>query len=47
MPWRFLLEEFGPRYEHAKGKDNVVADNLSRMEASQVPVDSTTDVHAC
>ena len=31
--WRHLLEEYGPRYEHIAGKDNVVADALSRMEA--------------
>jgi hypothetical protein len=31
--WRLLLEEFGPCYEHIAGKDNVVADALSRMEA--------------
>jgi hypothetical protein len=31
--WRLLLEEFGPEYIHIKGKDNVVADALSRMEA--------------
>ena len=30
--WRLLLEEFGPKYEHIAGKDNVVADALSRME---------------
>jgi hypothetical protein len=31
--WRLLLEEYGPEYVHISGKDNVVADALSRMEA--------------
>ena len=31
--WRMLLEEYGPEYRHIAGKDNVVADALSRMEA--------------
>jgi hypothetical protein len=30
--WRLLLEEFGPEYEHIAGKDNIVADALSRLE---------------
>ena len=30
--WRLLLEEYGPRYVHIKGKDNVIADALSRMD---------------
>jgi putative transposase len=32
--WRLLLEEYGPEYVHISGKDNVVADALSRMEAT-------------
>lgn len=32
--WRLLLEEFGPEYRHIAGKQNVVADALSRMEAN-------------
>jgi putative transposase len=31
--WQLLLEEYGPEYVHVKGKDNVVADALSHMEA--------------
>jgi hypothetical protein len=31
--WRLLLEEFGPEYQHIAGKDNVVADALSRLDA--------------
>jgi hypothetical protein len=34
--WRLLLEEYGPTYVHVAGKDNVVADALSRMEAEEV-----------
>jgi hypothetical protein len=30
--WRLLLEEYGPEYVHIKGKENVVADALSRMD---------------
>ena len=30
--WRLLLEEFGPEYVHVAGKDNIVADALSRMD---------------
>ena len=31
--WRLLLEEYGPTYVHVAGKNNVVADALSRMDA--------------
>jgi hypothetical protein len=31
--WRLLLEEYGPEYVYVSGKDNVVADALSCMEA--------------
>jgi hypothetical protein len=31
--WRLLLEEYGPEYVHVSGKDNVVADALSHVEA--------------
>jgi hypothetical protein len=31
--WQLLLEEYGPEYVHISGKDNIVADALSRMEA--------------
>jgi hypothetical protein len=30
--WRLLLEEYGPEYQHIAGKDNVVADALSRLD---------------
>ena len=29
MCWRMMSEEFGPKFEHVKGKHNVVADALS------------------
>jgi transposase InsO family protein len=31
--WRLLLEEYSPEYVHVSGKDNVVADALSRLDA--------------
>ena len=31
--WRWLIEEFGPKFEYVKGQKNVVADALSRMDA--------------
>jgi hypothetical protein len=30
--WRLLLEEYGPKYVHIVGKNNMVADALSRLE---------------
>jgi hypothetical protein len=30
--WRFLLEEYGPKYVHISGENNIVADALSRLE---------------
>ena len=33
--WRLLLEEYGPTFKHVKGKDNVVADALSRLDMSE------------
>ena len=33
--WRLLLEEYGPKFEHVKGKDNIVADALSRLDMSE------------
>jgi hypothetical protein len=30
--WRLLLEEYGPKYIHIAGKNNTVADALSRLE---------------
>jgi hypothetical protein len=34
MRWRLILEEFGPELNHIKGKKNIVADALSRLELS-------------
>jgi len=31
MRWRLLLEEFGPEFAYKKGKDNCIADALSRV----------------
>jgi hypothetical protein len=30
--WRLLLEEYEPKYVHIAGKNNIVADALSRLE---------------
>jgi NADPH:quinone reductase-like Zn-dependent oxidoreductase len=30
--WRLLLKEYGPTYVHIAGKNNIVADALSRLE---------------
>ena len=32
--WRLLLEEYGPKYGHIKGQDNIVADALSRLDSN-------------
>jgi transposase InsO family protein len=40
--WRLLLEEYGPEYVHVKGKDNIVADALSRMDADFNPDSKAT-----
>ena len=34
MRWRLILKEFGPELKYIKGKHNVVADALSRLEIS-------------
>ena len=50
--WRLLLEEYGPKYIHIAGKNNVVADALSRYDSleedkSKVPtVDEVGIMHA-
>jgi hypothetical protein len=33
--WRLLLEEYGPKYVHIVGKNNIVADALSRLERDE------------
>jgi hypothetical protein len=33
--WRLLLEEYGPKYVHITGKNNIVADALSRLEKDE------------
>ena len=49
--WRLLLEEFGPEYVHVAGKDNTVADVLSRMDAKfgseDIPADTGAQLCAC
>ena len=47
--WRLLLEEFGPEFRHVAGKDNVIADALSRLEADfpPEPEDATSEANGC
>jgi hypothetical protein len=33
--WRLLPEEYGPKYVHIAGKNNIVADALSRLEKDE------------
>jgi len=33
--WRLLLEEYGPEYVHVSGKENIIADVLSRLATSE------------
>ena len=35
MRWRLILEEFGPELINVKGKNNIVADALSRLELAE------------
>jgi hypothetical protein len=32
MRWRLLIEKFGTEFRHIKGKHNLIADALSRLE---------------
>jgi hypothetical protein len=34
--WRLLLEEYGPKYVNIAGKNNKVADALSRLEKDEI-----------
>ena len=40
MHWRLIIEEFNPKLIYIKGKQNIVADALSRLDISQevIPV---------
>ena len=35
MRWRLLIEEFGPDLRYIKGKNNIIADVLSRMKIQE------------
>ena len=35
MRWRLLIEEYGPELRYIKGKDNIVADVLSRYDMKE------------
>lgn len=32
MRWRILIKEFGPKVVYIKGKDNIIANALSRID---------------
>jgi len=38
MRWRLILEEYGPELRYIKGKQNIVADALSRLDMVQDPL---------
>ena len=42
--WRLPLEECGPTFSHVKGKDNVVADALSRLDKHSMLRDGDVEV---
>jgi hypothetical protein len=41
--WRLLLEEYGPKYVHIVGKNNIVPGALSRLEKDEDEKLSETD----
>jgi hypothetical protein len=42
--WRLLIEEYGPKYVHIAGKNNIVADALSRLEKDEdAPLSETEE----
>ncbi len=47
--WRLALEEYGPEYRHIPGKENVVADALSRMDSDETGTksESKDDAQVC
>jgi hypothetical protein len=40
MRWRLLIEEFGPEFRNIKGKQNLIADALSRLELDDSKIES-------
>jgi hypothetical protein len=40
MRWCLLIEEFGPEFRHIKGKHNLIADALSRLELDDSKIES-------
>jgi hypothetical protein len=41
--WRLLLEEYGPKYVHIAGKNNIFSDALSRLEKDEDEILSETE----
>ena len=44
--WRLLLEECNPTYVHIKGKDNIVADALSWLDADFNEIEISEEANA-
>ena len=44
MRWRLFIEEYSPDLRYIKGKDNVVADALSRLEKLDQPFDDSKEI---
>jgi hypothetical protein len=43
MRWYLLIEEFGPEFRHIKGKHNLIADALSRLDYDASSKESTLE----
>jgi hypothetical protein len=43
MRWRLLIEELGPEFKHIKGRHNVIADDLSRLEIEDSSQESISE----
>ncbi len=44
MRWRLFIEEYSPDLRYIKGKENVVADALSRLEKLDQPFDDSKEI---
>ncbi len=45
MRWRLYIEEYSPDLQYIKGKNNVVADALSRLEMTTSKSEDTTEIY--
>ena len=46
LRWRLIIEEFNPDIKHKPGKDNIVADSLSRLrkEEDTLPIETSLSI---